>query len=128
MEVPGASVDVDTIEGGIALTFTTIDAGSIAEMRASVHHLATAFQHGEEDHEHARFAGQPHGHYRYEGFPSAHVNVVDLDTGARIELTAAADTRVPDLRAEARAEADLMRRGACPLLPMELAGQPSNNL
>lgn len=130
MEVPGAALDVNEIDKGLALSFTTIDRDSVATMRAAVERLAHSFRNGENDHLHDRHgeARPRRVHWHYTGFPTARVEVVQLANGARIELRAAGDTTVDALRREAWAEAEMMRRGACPLLPTELAAQPPGNL
>lgn len=122
MEIPGASLDVDSLDDGIALDFTTIDRRFVGRMRASVQHLAASYSDGENDHVHTRHEGDGELHYHYDGFPDAAVRYDDIRAGGRIELRATEPGRVESLREEVRAEAEMMRRGACPLLPGQTAG------
>jgi len=120
MEIPGASLDVDRIEDGIALDFTTIDRRFVPRMRAAVRHLAVSYSDGEDDHVHTRHEHASDQHYHYDGFPDAAVSYHELRRGGRIELRATEPDRVQSLRQEVREEAEMMRRGACPLLPGQM--------
>lgn len=125
MEVPGAALDVGEIDRGLTLTFTTLDPSQVDPMRSAVERLARSFRSGEHDHRHGRHAAHRiDEHWHYTGFPQAEITVLELPNGARIELRASLERDVAALRAEARAEAEMMRRGACPLLPAELAARP----
>lgn len=117
MGVEGTAVAAEDIDGGVALAFTT-PKGDVTELRARVHRMAEMHQSGMmhehgamDDHEMAKMA-------------ESKATVVDIDGGARLELTTADEAAVSDLRAHVRKHAEQMASaGTCPMMDHEGAAQ-----
>ena len=101
------TVSVVDLEGGVALTFTTAE--NVDALRAHVAHMAE---------EHNR-----------KGMMDARAVAEDVDGGARLVLTPNDPAQLATLRDHARAHAEGMRKGDCPMMKMhghhaEGAGEP----
>ena len=110
MQVPGVQLDTEDIEGGAALVFTTTEPAHVEELRALVRAMVPASEHQEPA--------------SAEGLvlePPAALLVVDVPGGARLDLRAEDPSDIAALRRQARMRADLLLRGACPLLPPQHA-------
>lgn len=104
MQIPGVSLRAEDIEGGVALVFTTTEPDEVAALQQSVRAMAPTH------------AQQPASAEGLILEPSAELTVVDLPDGARLDLRAEDPRDVASLRRQGRMRADLMIRGACPLL------------
>lgn len=123
MEVEGAHLDTDPTEQGMAIAFHTSNRASIGALRDAVAALAATYREGADSHAHRSLDEAPHAS-AYHAFDDAEVRVTELADGARIELVASDARRLGALRERVRAEATMMRRGACPIAaaPVTTAG------
>ncbi len=109
MEVAGATVTPDDVEGGVALAFTT-SGGDVAELRQRVWRMGAMHN---QDH-------APGGMMMEGGgmtMPAATATVAHIEGGARVVLRPNDPAQLDALRDHVRTHADQMARGECPMMP-----------
>lgn len=114
MTVPGTTVAVREVEGGIALAFTT-STGDVSELRRRVHRMADMHETG---------CGMMPGHTTmmaggkiYGGMmDSTTASADDVDHGARLVLKPSDLDELDSFRQLIRACAARMQQGTCPTM------------
>lgn len=107
MMLPGAEVEVEDTEDGVAMTFTTERTSEVEALRSHVREMAALRE------QHA--ATRP-GRGR-RALPPSTSRVVDVPNGARLELAARDADDVDALRQRASMHAERMRdRRGCPMM------------
>jgi hypothetical protein len=132
MAVPGSAVALDDRDDGVSLTFTT-ERGDVAELRQRVRFLAEMYAmhqgHGYMRWHHmAGGHGWMHGRGQAMGpigmgpMPASRADVVDVDRGARLDLTPIDAADLDHLRQHVRWQSQRMGRGECWTLETEASG------
>ncbi len=120
MEVLGTGLDVQEVEGGLALTFETVAPEQIAELQSAVRRFGEAYENGQHGHHHqhaTRAVALARRHRAQQGaFVPLATRVTDVAEGARLFVRAADRAESARLRQRLRADVDQIRAGVCPLL------------
>ena len=126
MAVEGATVEVEDVEGGVALKFAT-SAGDVKELRSRVHRIGEKHAAKMESGMHGGKGAMMHGGkgammHGGKGDSTSMVphesKVEDVETGARMHLTPKDPAQLGDLREHARQMAARMGTRQCPMMMM----------
>lgn len=129
MAVADVSVDVADTKDGVALTFTTRE-GDVADLRGRVQQMATMY---EVHRGRGRMMWHPMGQGRGRGqgmqargmLPAVAANVIEIENGARLELTPRDPAQLDLLREHMRAHQQRMQSGECWMLQEPQTGSNS---
>lgn len=122
MMVEGASVDVENTEDGVALRFTSTNAGQVEELRNRVESMARMYERkGEQA---GSMMWHPMGHRRADqdqkqakgptgAIPAATTRVEEIENGARLVLTPKDRGDLDQLREHVRDHERRMEAGEC---------------
>jgi hypothetical protein len=119
---PSTDVTAQDIEGGAALVFTTNDPSELPMLRTRARELAQYVERMDAIPQGpvgmgAELEGGPSAEIGREvAIPASTVNVVDVENGARLDVLARQSADIASLRALARAQAEQMRAGECPMM------------
>lgn len=118
MAVEGATVEVEDVEGGVALKFAT-SAGDVKELRSRVHRIGEKHAAKMESGMHGGKGAMMHGGKGDSTSMVPHESKVeDVETGARMHLTPKDPAQLGDLREHARQMAARMGTRQCPMMMM----------
>jgi hypothetical protein len=128
MVVEGADVAVADTDEGVALTFTTEEAGAVGDLRTRVQHMARMYgmhaghrgmmwHHMGGQGRDRGGSGMGMGHMAGRGpMPAATTTVTEVDKGARLELRPTDAAQLEHLREHARWHQQRMETGECWML------------
>lgn len=109
MNVDGADVSAEDVDGGVALVFTTAEPDQVEELRERVRGMAEMHQRRAT----SGAGGMGRGMMMH---PPSSSTVVDIEGGARLEMRADAPDDVTALRQHVRMRAERMSQGTCPMM------------